>query len=75
MTQLRGTDRTFSVNNNLHRADVIRRQDLAQLEHDCNLQNWVRSLPETPRALQSGLALDRIVLDATTVHCERDDYD
>jgi hypothetical protein len=37
VTQLREIDRTLSVNNNLHRADVIRRQDLAQLKHDCNL--------------------------------------
>ena len=37
VTQLREIDCILSVNNNLHRADVIRRQDLAQLKHDCNL--------------------------------------
>ena len=37
VTRLRGIDRTLSVNNNLHRADVIRRQDLAQPKHDCKL--------------------------------------
>jgi len=75
VTQLREIDRILSVNNNLHRADVIRRQDPAQLKHDCNLQNRVRSFPETPRALQSGLTLDRIVLDAITVRCERDGHE
>jgi len=37
VTQLREVDRTLNMNNNLHRADVIWRQDLAQLKHDCKL--------------------------------------
>ena len=37
VTQLREIDCTLGVNNNLHRADVIQRQDLARLKHDCNL--------------------------------------
>jgi len=37
IVQLREIDCTLGVNNNLHRADVIQRQDLARLKHDCNL--------------------------------------